>query len=354
MTTFQEKMKASMEEFYEFTQNLQKGINNLAEIEEIQIATSEKEEVFSEGKRKLYHYKALKRKAKTAPVLIIYAMVNRYTMLDLQEDRSLIRNLLSQGLDVYLIDWGYADRADRYLTMEDLIAGFINDTVDFMRDKHELEKINLMGICQGGTFSTIYAALFPNKIQNLITTVTPIDFDSDEGLLNLWSRDIDVDAMIDYYGNIPGSVMNKSYLMLQPFMLQFQKYLDLVDIMGDRKKLENFLRMELWVFDSPDQPAEVLRQYLKDLYQKNLLVKGEFRLGRRFVDLEQVTMPLLVIYAEFDTLVPPPSSKALVDLVGSKDVETMSFPVGHIGMYVSGKTQKTLAPSIAKWLLQHT
>jgi polyhydroxyalkanoate synthase len=73
-------------------------------------------------------------------------------------------------------------------------------------------------------------------------------------------------------------------------------------------------------------------------------------LGKRTVNLKNITMPVLNIYADFDTLVPPVSSKALRTHVGSKDVEELTFPVGHVGMFVSGKTQKTLAPKIAEWI----
>lgn len=351
MVAFADKMKESIEEYSQFIENYKVGVENLAAMEEVALATTEKEAVYSDGKRTLYRYKALKKgKICAVPLLIVYAMVNRYTMMDIQEDRSLIRNLLNQGMDLYIVDWGYADRSDRYITMEDLIEGFLNDAVDFICQKHKLEKINLLGVCQGGTFSAIYTALHVDKIQNFISMVTPIDFESDEGLLNIWSKELDVDAMVDYYGNVPGSIMNQGFLMLQPFMLSIQKYINLVDSMADQKQLENFLRMETWIFDSPNQPGEVLRKFLKDLFQENKLAKGEFQLGNRYVDLKQINMPVMVIYAEQDTLIPPSSAKALVDLIGSKDIEQLSYPVGHIGMYVSGKTQKTLAPSIANWI----
>ena len=122
--------------------------------------------------------------------------------------------------------------------------------------------------------------------------------------------------------------------------------------MADADKLDDFLRMESWIFDSPDQPGEVLRQNAEDLFQQNKLVKGEFELGGQRVDLKQISMPVLCIYADFDTLVPPTSAKKLLEHVGTKDKQELSFPVGHVGMFVSGKTQGTLAPRIAEWVNQ--
>jgi len=352
MITFPSKFKESLDDFNKFSANLRRGVENLASLEGIQPGQTPKELVYQDGKRKLFRYRQRTEKVCPVPTLIVYALVNRYTMLDLRPNRSLIRNLLDQGQDVYLIDWGYADRMDRFMTMEDYIDGFLDECVDFIREQHQLDAINLLGVCQGGTFSTIYAALNPEKVKNLIAMVTPIDFATKDSLLNTWSTEFDADLMVDAYGNVPGDLMNVAYMMLQPFTLSVQKYIDMVQIMGDVDKLSDFLHMESWIFDSPDQAGETLRQFLKDFYQGNKLAKGEFELGGRKVDLKKITMPVLNIYAEYDTLVPPISSKALMQHIGSRDAKELAYPVGHIGMFVSGKTQATLAPRISEWINQ--
>jgi polyhydroxyalkanoate synthase len=368
MLSFPNKFKESLIDFNNFATSLKKGMETLGTLYEPMDGQAErrkrnfgsridrrsvtkKELVYQDGKRKLHRYFQRAEKVCPVPTLIVYAMVNRYTILDLQPDRSIIRNLLDHGQDVYLVDWGYTDRMDRYLTMEDYIDGFLNDCVDVIRERHQIEAINLLGVCQGGTFSTVYAALYPEKVKNFIPMVTPIDFDTKDCLLNVWAASFDADLMVDANnGNVPGETMNSTYSMLQPFSLSVQKYINLVQIMEDTDKLSDFLRMESWIFDSPDQPSETLRQFLKDFYQGNKLVKGEFELGGRTVDLKNITMPVLNIYGDFDTLVPPVSSKALREHVGSKDVQELAYPVGHIGMFVSGKTQKTLAPKISEWI----
>jgi polyhydroxyalkanoate synthase len=156
--------------------------------------------------------------------------------------------------------------------------------------------------------------------------------------------------MVDALGNIPGDFMNAGYLMLKPFQLGFQKYLGLVDVLDSEDKVMNFLRMEKWIFDSPDQAGEAYRQFMKDFYQDNKLIKGEVEIGGRRVDLSNIRMPVLNLYAEEDHLVPPASSMALEDYVGTTDYTARSFPAGHIGMYVSGKVQRDLPPTIVEWL----
>ena len=145
---YTEQFQESMEEFKTFADNLKKGIENLASLDEIKVGETAKELVYEDGKRKLYRYQARSKKVCPVPTLIVYAMVNRYTVLDLQPNRSMIRNLLDQGMDVYLIDWGYADRMDRHMTMDDLINGFVDDCVDHIREQHQLDAINLLGVAQ--------------------------------------------------------------------------------------------------------------------------------------------------------------------------------------------------------------
>lgn len=349
---YTKQFQESMEEFKAFSENLKKGIENLASIDEVKLAQTPKELVYEDGKRKLYRYQSRTDKVCPVPTLIVYAMVNRYTMLDLQPNRSMIRNLLDQGQDVYLIDWGYADRMDRHLTMDDLINEFMDDCIDHICAQHQLDAINLLGVCQGGTFAAIYAALHPEKVKNLITMVAPIDFETNDSLLFVWAKEMDVDLLIDAYGIVPGDLMNQAYQMLQPFTLTVQKYINMVDTMADSERLADFLRMESWIFDSPDQPGEVLRKNAKELFKENRLVKGEFEIDGQLVNLKNISMPVLCVYADYDTLVPPASSKKLLEHVGTKDKQELSFPVGHVGMFVSGKTQATLAPRIAEWVNQ--
>jgi polyhydroxyalkanoate synthase len=143
-----------------------------------------------------------------------------------------------------------------------------------------------------------------------------------------------------------------AFLMLLPFNLNIKKYIDMLDVMESKEKLLNFLRMEKWIFDSPGQAGECLRQFVKDCYQGNKLVKGKLKIGGKNVDLGKITMPILNIYASADHLVPPAATKPFNDLVGSEDKTLYEFHGGHIGVFVGSRSQKELAPAISKWLIQ--
>jgi polyhydroxyalkanoate synthase len=138
--------------------------------------------------------------------------------------------------------------------------------------------------------------------------------------------------------------------MLKPWRLFVQKYVGLADILDDKAALEDFLRMEKWIFDSPDQAGEAFRQFIKQFYQGNGFVNGGIVIGDREVHLGMVEMPVLNIYAEQDHLVPPSASRPLGGLVGTDDYSELSFRGGHIGIYVSGRAQKQVPGAIHEWL----
>lgn len=317
---------------------------------ETNIATTPFETVYTEDRVQLKHYHPIGARKVRRPLLIVYALINRETMLDLQPDRSVVRKLLESGVDVYMVDWGYPTRKDRYLTIDDHVNGYIDNIVDFIRREHRIDAINLMGICMGGTFGVIYTALHPRKVKNLITTVTPTSFDTDQGLLHLWMKMIDTDAMVDAFGNIPGDLLNFGFLMLNPARLVVDKYFGFMKNIDDKRFVENFIRMEKWIFDSPDVPGETFREFIRDCYQRNLLIRNRMMVGGKRVDLARIRVPLLNFYGRYDHLVPPAACDKLCGAVGSEDTTDVCLDTGHIGIYVSSKCQAAFTPRIVRWL----
>ncbi len=338
-----------LQETLQLQRKLAEGLKLLPGVEDVGYGATEREEVWSDGKVKLYRFVGTKPPSAQPPLLIVYALVNRPYMVDLQDGRSLVQKLLAAGQDVYVLDWGYPDRSERFLTLEDYLLRYVDGAVDHLRAQHG-GPVNLLGICQGGVFSLCYAALRPHKVRNLITMVTPVDFHTPDNMLSHWARHVDVDLFVDTLGNVPADLMNASYLMLKPFRLNVQKYVGLVDILDDRQALEDFLRMEKWIFDSPDLAGEAFREFVKQFYQDNGLMHGRIRIGDEAVDLTRLRMPVLNIYAEQDHLVPPDASRALRGQVGTADYTELGFRGGHIGIYVSARAQREVPSAIHEWL----
>ena len=358
---------ASPYEIAELLQRIARGAKRLTSYTDadLAIATTPADEIYREDMVRLYKYRPLVDKTAGVSVLIVYALVGRYQMIDLEADRSFVRKLLAAGVDVYMVDWGHPTRAQRWLTIDDYVSGYLDTCIDVIRERETVGKVNLIGICQGGVFSTCYAALFPEKVRNLVLMVTPLDFHGDagnklergSGYMNLWARALspsDIDSLIDTLGNSPGSMVGFAFMMMNPIGNLTKYTIDLIDILDDDKKLLNFLRMERWLADRPSNPGEVVRQWFKDLYQGNKLIKNQLELGGCRVNLGRITMPVLNVFAQGDVVIPNACSQGMGAIFGSKDYSELGVPGGHIGTFVGGKAQNILGPTIVDWLMSRT
>lgn len=357
-------MTAILREMADETRRMTKAASLLAKIRDadVEIATAPKAEIWRDGKVSLHRYDTPEGvERRTGPVLLAYGLIGRYTMADLQPDRSLVRKLLLLGVDLYVVDWGHPRRADQHLRIDDYVTWFLDDCVEAIRTETEADKVSLLGICEGGTFCAIYAALFPEKIAKLITTITPIDFHADildpnpgHGFINLWSRNLgttEIDALLKIHGNLPGMFMGSVFQAITPVRTMTKYNRDLVDAAQDRDKLLNFLRMEKWIADRPDHPGAAARQWLVDLYRDNRLAKGTFEVNGQPVDLSCLKLPILNIFATQDHIIPPPCAQALGVLSGTDDYSEIAVEGGHVGLFVSRKSQGIVGQGIMDWLV---
>lgn len=321
--------------------------------QKVAVGTTPHEVVYQEDNLRLLHYKRDTPAKYAEPILFCYALVNRPYILDLQPDKSVIRQFLARGFDVYLIDWGDASAADRSMTLSDYIDGLVKNVVEYVAKRSPTGDLHLIGYCMGGTMSTIYTALYPELVKTLALMAAPIDFGvgQEQSLVTTWSdpKYFDVDALVDAFGNCPASFLQASFQMMKPVQNYISKYLSFQDKMGDEKFVENYFAMEKWTNDNIPVAGETFREYVKKLYQGNELVKGEFELAGKPVDLGSITCPMLLLTAEADHLVPPAQTDNIKDHVGSDDVECKMLPAGHIGLAVSSKAHKKFWPEATQW-----
>jgi polyhydroxyalkanoate synthase len=335
------------------TRLLPERLDDLASVE---VGQTPSETVYSENKSDLLHYEPLSEDRHDAPVLVVYALINRPYILDLQPDKSVVRRFLEDGFDVYLIDWGEPSRLDASLTLGDYVNRYIDNCVDVVRDRTGTEAINVLGYCMGGTLSTMYAALHPEKVSNLGLMATGLCFDDTGGILEQWGSEeyFDPGAITDTYGNVPGEFLAAGFAQMNPVENYFGKYTILFDNLEDKTAVENFGRMERWVRDGVDVAGEAYRQFLEDIYQENALYQNDLALDGDPVDIENLTMPVLQIIGSFDHLIPPNASKPFSDVIPSQDTEIYEFPTGHVGMAVSGKAHADLWPRVATWFRERS
>ena len=313
------------------------------------------EVVYEEDRLKLIHYVSDKPPRYRTPLVFVYALVNRPYILDLKAGRSVIANFVERGFDTYLVDWGVPTDADRHLTLDDYINGYLVNVMDHLRERTGVKQLNVLGYCMGGTMSAMFTALHAEYVKNLILLAAPIDFSTRDGLLNVWTQSeyFDVDKFVDAFGNCPAEFLQAGFLMLRPVQNLLQKPMDFYEHMHEEKYLEDFLTTEAWLQDNIPVPGEVYREFVKYLYQQNLLAKGRMPVGKHIVKLDNITCPILNLMAGQDDLVPCAQSSPFNDFVGSKDRQSIMLQgSGHIGLAIGGRAQKDLWPQACDWLAQ--
>ena len=311
------------------------------------------EVVYEEDRLRVLHYTSSQPTQYHTPLVFIYALINRPYILDLKTGRSVVAQFVDRGFDTYLVDWGVPTHADRHLTLDDYINGYLPNVIEHVCERTESDQLSIVGYCMGGTMSAMYTSLHPAKVKNLMLLAAPIDFSTRSSLLNVWTQPeyFDVDKFVDTYGNCPPEFLQWQFLLLKPVQNLIEKPINFYERLDDDKFIEDFLTTETWLTDNIPIPGEVYRTFVKYLYQKNLLVQNKLPVGRHIVNLQNITCPVLNIMAAKDDLVPCEQSSPFNDLVGSKDRKTLLLnSAGHIGLAIGGRAQKELWPEASAWL----
>jgi polyhydroxyalkanoate synthase len=289
-------------------------------------------------------------KASPTPILVVYALVNRSYVLDLQPNKSWIRQLLAQGFDIYLLDWKPPTRIDKYVSFDDYVNSYIDDCVEIVQNNNSADKITLHGYCMGSSMSAMYTSLHQEKIKNLVTIAPVIDTSKDSTVIANISRQMDIDKLVSTIGNLPPEKLYECYSILKPFKQGVNKYFNLIENIDNESFVQNFLRIEKWLYDTPPIAGETIKQWINDIYKNNMLFKNQFRLGKARVDLKKINVPLLNIVAEEDHLVHPECSVPLNEVVSSEDRRLIRFHTGHVGLIASSYSQNNVLPKVGQWL----
>ncbi|WP_123536949.1 class III poly(R)-hydroxyalkanoic acid synthase subunit PhaC [Halosimplex salinum] len=328
----------------------------LTTLETVEVGQTPSEVVYTENKLELLHYKPEEagiepEETHDVPILIVYALINKPYILDLQPERSVVRRLLEAGHDVYLIDWNEPSRMDQHLTLDDYVNRYIENCVDEVRERSGQDKINILGYCMGGTMSAMYAALHPEKVNALGLMAAGLCFQGTGGILEEWGSDeyYDPEEITDTFGNVPAEFLDVGFALMDPVDNYVSKYIRFYENLENEGFVENFGRMERWLSEGIDVAGEAYDQFLTDLYQENKFYHNEMYLDGKHVNVENIDMPVLQIMGEYDHLIPADASKPFNEVVGSDDVTTIEYSTGHIGLSVSSSSHDEVWPEVCEW-----
>ena len=343
-----------IEEMIKFGENVVRAPRMVAAPDEISMEVTPHSVVQCMDKTRLLRYKPMTDRQYRTPLLISYALINRFHILDIHPEKSWIRNLLQQGFDVYVLDWGTPTSMDKYLDFDDYVNGYLDHYVEHIKNESSVERISLQGYCTGATISTVYAALHPENVKNCISTAPVIDGWHDTTVISNLAKHVDVDKMVETIGNMPPEFMYYCFSVLKPFEQGLEKYVNFFKKIDNKKFVDGFLRIEKWLSDTPPIPGELFRQWIKNIYQDNLLIQNKMYVGGEHVNLRNIDMPSFTQIAVGDHLVSPECSMPLHYAIGSQDKTMKIYPSGHVGMIASSLSQKKVLPELGQWLIERS
>jgi len=303
-----------------------------------------------QGSHELLYYKSHQRKFES-PIFIIPSMISHYYILDLQEDKSLIRHFNNIGYDVYVLNWGLPVNEDQFLDFSSLLLNRIPYFAKVIQQHAKSKKIHLMGHCLGGTIASMYASLHPENLNSLFLLTSPLDF-SIESRLTDWITQgtVDYKLLTESFGNIPWPILHSSFLLLKPLAQysRFKKYFQ--QSMTEQQK-KNYWSLELWSHDSVAFRGGCYINLIQDLYLQNSLFENKFKLNNsQVVKLSDIKIPILMVASNEDHIVPLKSAFIDKNKFGSTNVTQVQYKGGHVSCLVHQKTQLELWPQITTWI----
>jgi polyhydroxyalkanoate synthase subunit PhaC len=310
--------------------------------------------IYEGGKVSLRHYRPEVRRHAT-PLLVVYALIKRPFVLDLQPGKSVIESLLKQGFEVYMIDWIPPQRSDAWRGFDAYVNEDLANAVRAVQIAEGVEQVSLLGYCFGALLSLLYTALHRDQVKNLLTLTAPFDMARrDLPFYNLMDgvTDAAADLVTQIYGNCPAWMVHSSFTAMSPVHHAFDKYVGLYRNAERDGYAEMFDLFERWMHSDVPLAGRIYQELVKDFFKRNALVKGEFKIGGVPVELAKITCPLLNVVADYDDVVHPSSSLPLPEFVGSEDKRNLTFPTGHLGAVVSSGALTKLWPEIGAWLAE--
>jgi polyhydroxyalkanoate synthase len=326
------------------------GLSHLAGEAEPAVARTPRDLVWRRETARLWRYRSEDRSV-AVPLLLVHSLVSRSYILDLLPGNSMVRFLVGEGFDVYLLDWEAPDPADAENTLETYSGTLIPAAIEAIG----ADDVTLVGYCYAGVLALLTAATRPDlPIRNLVTLTTPCDYRQMGFMCDMFLEGrLDADDVIDDTGLVPARVMDLGFQSIKPTD-QAVQHVNLAENLWNDAFVENFLAVNRWAREQVPFPGALFRQTVELLIRGNALLAGELPYAGGTARLRDIKVPYLNVYCEQDTIVPVRSSEPLVALVGSRDARELRLQTGHIGLVAGSYAEQVARPGIADWVRSHS
>jgi polyhydroxyalkanoate synthase len=282
------------------------------------------------------------------PVLVVPSLINRAYVLDLSEERSLLRWLARQGMRPLLLDWGRPGPEERQFTLTDYIAGRLERALEALRAQEDTPPV-VLGYCMGGLLALGLALRRQSDLAGLVLLATPWDFHAENAPHSrMAAASLPMVApLLEVAGEMPVDLLQTLFASLDPHLV-VRKFLAFGRLDPAGRKARDFVALEDWLNDGIPLAAPVARECLGRWYGENTTARGQWRLAGTVVDPAALKLPTLCVIPAQDRIVPPASAAALADAIPG--AERMTPATGHIGMVVSAQAETTVWQPLLTWI----
>ncbi|OAF05833.1 poly(3-hydroxyalkanoate) synthetase [Bradyrhizobium centrolobii] len=286
------------------------------------------------------------RSGQPALVCAPYAL-HRALVADFAPGHSVVESLRSGGIDqVYLTDWRSASPEMRYLSIDSYL-GDLNVAIDEIG-----APVDLIGLCQGGWLSLVYAARFPAKVRRLVLVGAPVDLSIDSELSRLTRNAPEVvyDQLVARGGgNVSGEEMLRFWSKTpsqDDIAAALQKDL------SDEEGAALLQRFDSWNAETLNLPGTYYLQAVNWIFRENRIAAGNFTALGHEINLKNVKAPVFLLAGLDDDVVPAAQALATARLLGTPPafVAAASEPSDHLGLFMGARTHAHAWPRIAGWL----
>ena len=328
------------------------------------IATTEGHVVFRNGLFELIQYTPLTEQVFERPYLMVPPCINKYYILDLQPDNSVVRHMVSQGHTVFLVSWKNPDASMAEVSWDDYVGKGVIKAIEVVKDIGDTKQINILGFCVGGTLTTsalaVLAARDEHPAASLTLFTTLLDFTNtgildvfiDEGMVEM--RENTIGGNGGKYGMMSGLDLGNTFSFLRPNDLVWNYV------------VENYLKgnspppfdLLYWNGDSTNLPGAMYCWYLRHTYLQNDLVKpGKVKICGEKIDLGKIKCPAYLYASQEDHIVPWQSAYESTHILQGKNRFVLGAS-GHIAGVINPPAKNKryyfennkLATTAAEWL----
>ncbi len=280
--------------------------------------------------------------------LFVPSLINRYYILDLDKERSMLRWLAAEGVHPLVLDWGKPGAHEKDFGCEEYITDILLPAIEFIYQSSG-RPVTLAGYCMGGVLSVAAAQLKPKQVGALALFATPWDFHCKEFapfiVDGAWQRQIA--EWISAQKTLSAEIIQSLFYMTDPFVFE-QKFRRFAEINPNSAAAAEFVALERWVNDGVPMTSALAKDCLIGWVQQNKLVTGNWKLENKTIDPKKIKIPTFIAMPKNDHVVPydcaAPLAKAL------PHAEIIHPGSGHVGMIVGGNAKKELWQPLAKWL----